>query len=541
VSDAPTLIYLETDDEITTVVRRMRAADPGRVVIVAPGRSRATSSTVALRLLARAAEEDGRPIAIVGDALTRSLAADAGLVAYGSVADARRADPADLPEPAEPAQTRRAAIHVVRGPAHEDTAPTLTAVAAATREADTRTHSVPPPVAAPPRRSPAGRRGPARRRLPLAAAVAAAVAILVAWGAIAALVLPAAAITITPRSDAIGPLEETVTITDVERVTGAVEERVTVTATGSYDINAPAGGRVTFFNFNFFDVQVPAETLVATGQEEGDQAYATNEAITVPAGEFDPFQGGITAGEASVDVTAAAPGPDGNVAAGAIDTVLDPNLAGELRGFPSITEPLVTNVDPTSGGETDSGTEFSQEDVDAALSELNDALQAAIEAEMTGTEDLLFADASEPAEPVIEGLEDLVGTRDTETAEISGSLSYDRLTADPARLDELAVERLGADPNVVPGGWQLVASSVDVEVRDVTREGDHLRVDLTMRGARTPIIERDAVLERVIGLSEPDAEAELADLGVATVDLWPVWVGTVPDREWRIELEIAEP
>ncbi|MDQ2689064.1 MAG: hypothetical protein M3Y29_02165, partial [Chloroflexota bacterium] len=78
-SDVPTLLYLEADDEITAVVRRVRAADPGRVVIVAPGRSRATSSAVALRLLARAGEEDGRELAVVGDALTRSLAAEAGL------------------------------------------------------------------------------------------------------------------------------------------------------------------------------------------------------------------------------------------------------------------------------------------------------------------------------------------------------------------------------------------------------------------------------------------------------------------------------
>ncbi len=107
---------------------------------------------------------------------------------------------------------------------------------------------------------------------------------------------------------------------------------------------------MTFFNFNFFNVQVPVESLVATGEEEGDQAFTTVEAIIVPAGSFDPFQGGITAGEASVDVTAAAPGPDGNVEAGAIDTVLDDSLEGQLRGFPSITEALVVNPEPTSGG-----------------------------------------------------------------------------------------------------------------------------------------------------------------------------------------------
>jgi hypothetical protein len=541
VSDEPTLIYLETDDEITTVVRRMRVAEPGRVVIVAPGRSRATSSTVALRLLARAAETDGRTISIVGDALTRSLAAEAGLTAYGSVADARRADPAEPPTPSE---GRRAAIHVVRGTASDETAPTLTAVAAATRDADTA--AVPVARARPSgpvarSRRPQSRRPAPRRRLPLAAAVAAALAILVAWGAIAAIVLPAAAITITPRTEPIGPIEETITVNEVDQASGVVEQTVAVAATGTYDTNTPAAGRVTFFNFSFFDVRVPAESLVATGQEEGDQAYATREAITVPAGEFDPLHGGITAGEASVDVTAAAPGPDGNVEAGTIDTVLDPNLAGQLRGFPSITEPLVTNVDPTSGGATESGPEISQEDVDAAVSELLDALQTAVAAEVAGSEDLLFADAAEPAEPQIEGVDDLVGMRDPESPEIHGSLAYDRLTADPARVDSLATERLAADPGIVPAGWELVSSAVEVRLGEVRREGRHLLVDVTLTGARTPIIDRQTVLQRVIGRSEEDARAALADLGDATVELWPVWVGTVPNSDWRIDLEIGEP
>ena len=42
-SDESAILYLEADDEVTSVVRRLRAADPGPVLVVAPGRSRATS------------------------------------------------------------------------------------------------------------------------------------------------------------------------------------------------------------------------------------------------------------------------------------------------------------------------------------------------------------------------------------------------------------------------------------------------------------------------------------------------------------------
>ncbi len=397
-SDAPTLIYLEIDDEITSVVRRVRAADPGRVVIVAPGRSRATSSSVALRLLARAAEGDGRQIAIVGDALTRSLAAEAGLAAYGGVADARRADPA---ERAEPGESHTAAIHIVRGEAADDTAPTLMA-AAATSDAETRSVPVAHPASVAARPRPSTRR-PARRRISVAAALAGLAAVLVAWGAVGAAVLPAATIAITPRSEAIGPEPDVIRMADADSISDTIRDTATVTASGSYDIRAAATGSATFFNFNFFDVVVPAESLVATGREEGDQAYLTVEAVTVPAGVFDPFFGGITAGEASAPITAAAIGSDGNVEAGVIDTVLDPDLEGQLRGFPTITEPLVTNPEPTSGGDERSGVEITQEDVDAAVAELREALEQAAAEALAPSESLLFADPVEPPRPTDRG------------------------------------------------------------------------------------------------------------------------------------------
>jgi hypothetical protein len=141
---------------VTSVVRRLRAADPGPIVIVAPGRSRATSSVVALRLLGRAADADGRSLSVVGDALTRSLAAEAGLPAFGTLDDARSAEGG----PAPTIEPRHASISVVRGPATDETAPTLAALAPSGASPDdlTRPVVVPPPPsrpAVPKRRAPA--------------------------------------------------------------------------------------------------------------------------------------------------------------------------------------------------------------------------------------------------------------------------------------------------------------------------------------------------------------------------------------------------
>src|SRR3990172_8695963 len=109
-SDDQRLLYLEPDEEITSVVRRLRETGATRVVLVVPGRSRATASAVGLRLLASFAAEAGRDLALVADASTRALAAEAEIAVFDTVADVS-AGTVSAEAPGPP----RAPIHIVRG------------------------------------------------------------------------------------------------------------------------------------------------------------------------------------------------------------------------------------------------------------------------------------------------------------------------------------------------------------------------------------------------------------------------------------------
>lgn len=522
-SDAPTLLYLEADDEITAVVRRVRAADPGRVVVVAPGRSRATSSVVALRLLARAGEAEGRELAVVGDELTRSLAAEAGLAAYRSVEDARLATPAD---PAATPAPRHAAIHVVRGPASSQTAATLAAVPLVSADTEARPRSVARPASVRARR--------ARRVGPLVPVLTAAGAILLSAVVSATTILPAATIRITPRSEPIGPVPYTIAIGDAERTSGTVTATAVVTATGTYPIQSFATGAVTFLNWNIRPVTVEAGTLVAAEL----QAFATDVTVTVPRGRLTPA-GLIQAGEATVDVEASAVGPAANVPPLAIDHVLSEPVASDLRGFPDNPEELVFNQEATAGGVDTTGIEISQPDVDAALASLREALDAAVATALEGTDEGLVADPADPLEPVITGLDYLVGTRDTEQVEIRGELAYDRLTADPDVVVARARERFEGQADLVPAGHLLLAEATSVRIGEVSRDGTRLEVAVTVSGRSAVVPDPDVVIERVIGLTVDEAETALADLGEAEVSLWPAWVASVPANEWRIAVEVT--
>jgi hypothetical protein len=521
VSERPTLIYLEADDEVTTVVRRIREADGERVVLVVPGRSRATSSAVALRLLARVGEEAGVAIAVSGDALTRSLAAEAGLETYASVDDARNAVPATAPESA----ARRASIHVVRGTTADDTAPIQAVVTPAPEPIDDTTQVRPLPA-----RTPTARR---RRALPAAGILALLLALVVGGGVLGAVVLPAATIEVTPRTEPIGPVEYEIDLADAERVAGTAEATATVTATGTYTAQVAATGVVVLYNFNSFPVRVEQGTFVAAGE----QAFATDVAIVVPAGSL-TADGRILAGDEPVGVTAAAIGEAANVAAGAIDTVVNPGTAAMLRGFSNNSSRLVENPEPTAGGLDTTGPEINQADVDAAVAGLRDALAAQVAEALGSTAGLVWADAVAAPEPVIEGLDGLVGTRDQPAVEIGGSLAYDRLSVERATIIERAEEQLAADPSAMPPGHDLLPAATQVTIGAPRVEGDLLMVAVSVTGASAPRADPDGVLERVRGRSHAEAVAALGDLGEVSVELWPDWVTSVPQFDWRIDLRL---
>jgi hypothetical protein len=535
VSEAATVIYLEADDEVTSVIRRVRAAEPGPVVVVAPGRSRATSSVVALRLLGRAADADEREVRVVGDALTRSLAAEAGIPAYSTLDDARRA--ADGPPSiAEPHQ---AEIHVVRGPLTEDTAPTIAATplaapSAPPRSVDDDELTRPVPVV----RAPPARERPPRRsttaRLPLAAFGAIA-ALLIGALVAGATLLPAATVTIAPRTVDVGPVPYRVTIEDPERVAGTATATAEVPATGTYAIQEPASGVVILFNWTFFPVFVPAGTFVAAGE----QAFATQADVTVPRGRL-TGQGTIAAGDAEVAVVAAAPGPAANVAAEAINVVVDEGVDDRLGGVPENPQPRVLNPEPTAGGIDTTGSEITQADVDAAVEALRTELAAQI-ADATGEDGGRIAVPAEPAEPVIEGLDDLVGTRDPEAIEISGTQAWEVLAVDSEAVLERGTETFLADEGVVPDGTELLADTVAVVIGEASQAGGTLSVDVTVTARAASAVDPEEVRRRIAGRSADEAEAAIADLGDASVELWPGWVTTVPGMAWRVDLRIVDP
>ncbi|MEX1072302.1 MAG: hypothetical protein WED86_01260 [Chloroflexota bacterium] len=518
----PQLLYLEPDDEITSVIRRLRGADAGRVVLVAPGRSRATSSVVALRLLARAAHDAGRSVALVADASTRALAGEAGVAAFASVAEATS------PTPAPPASITptRAPIHVVRGTAGAAARPPV-ALPPTDGLDETMAVHLPPPAAA------SGSRRTRLRSFPAWPWLAALLVVAVAVGAA---LLPAATVRITRATVDIDPIAYPIRVGIAGTLSDELQSTKPGTATGVRLEQVAATGGVTFINWSLVTVAVPEGTQVSVG---GTVAFSTVKRIVVPRGRFNGQV--IQPGREDVAVVAITLGISGNVAAEAIDTVDDATVRAFLRGSPDNPNRLVINDEATGGGLDTPHPVIAQTDVDAVVAAIKADLQQQLADALGGEPDRLYSGPSADEAPSLEVPDDLVGKEDVPTFELSGTLIFDRPYASRAEVEAAARSSLLADPNAAPDGMSVVQASISVELGEAVVTGDELLVNAAVTAAAAADIDDVAVRDRVAGLTIDEARTALAELGEIDVDLWPSWQDRIPRLAFRISVETVAP
>lgn len=520
VDGEPQLLYLEPDDEITSVIRRLRGADAGRIVLVAPGRSRATSSVVALRLLQRAAAETGRSVALVADASTRSLAGEAGIAAFASVADAT----SPTPSAAEPMTPTRAPIHVVRGAGGARPQPPRPIAATDGMDETVAVH-LPPPAGA------AGGPGRGRRRARGLPRWPWLVALLIVALALGAALLPGATVRIAAATLPVGPVSIPVTVDVAGHVADQLEVTKPGTATGERLEEVAATGTATFTNWSLVAVEIPQGTRVSVG---GTTAFSTLERFVIQRGRFNGKV--IQPGQGSVGVVAVVPGPAGNVGGDAIDTVDDDGVRLFLRGSPDNPNRLVTNSDPTTGGVETPHTVIQQSDVDAVVAAIEADLRSQLDAALAREPDRLYAAAPQAEVPSIEIPDELVGTEDQPTFELGGRLTFDRAYGSRAQAEATASSALLTLGDEVPAGTAIVADSIQVDLGPATLAGERLDVSASVTAAAAAKIDEAQVRDRIAGMTVAEVKTELAPLGEVDVDLWPAWVDRLPRLIFRIDI-----
>ncbi|MFA5927429.1 MAG: hypothetical protein WCT32_03110 [Patescibacteria group bacterium] len=88
------VIYLDSDDEITSVIERLKSSTLPSVVLVVPRGSSIAQSIVNLKILKRSAEETGKEVCLVtSDRITRNIGSQVGITVYSKISEADKPKP----------------------------------------------------------------------------------------------------------------------------------------------------------------------------------------------------------------------------------------------------------------------------------------------------------------------------------------------------------------------------------------------------------------------------------------------------------------
>jgi hypothetical protein len=577
------IIYLESDDEITSAATRIRGSEAPRLAVVLPYGSRVATSRINFRLLSRDALTHDKRLSIVSaDPATRALAASAGLPVFASVSEydaslagleevsgASAEIPAAATEPeAGKAPARAAGTAPTDDPESDGTLGLVVPVAAA--GAATR---LGPPfdtvrTALPRVQSPAADRGPivpvhapggpgpvagsrasgsGRIRTPWAVGAAIlGLAVLIA-GVGVYLLLPSATIAVTPRTERIAPInlnitaDPTATQPDATRlVVPAKQVSVPVSVSDTFDAT---GKRVQLANatgtVRFDNLDPTSSNRVASGsivKTASGVRFRTAVETIVPRAQLLQVGAGnfiLTAGKANVKVVAVDGGPSGNVDANTI--VVVPN--GENSLFLK-----VTNPDPTSGGTRQEFPRVVQGDIDDALAALNASLQESFAEKIA---DPAFASGGATVFPTTGQLGVTTPTIDPSTLlgqevatfDLGLSATGTVVTADTAPIDTIAEQQLRA---TIQPDHQLVAGSLEIVVNDALITGQTVTFPVTAEAQQIAILDPAKLKAMVLGKSAAEAKSILAPFGQVDLTISPDWSGSVPTFESRVDLTITQ-
>ncbi len=546
------VFYLDVDDEITSAAARIRTSEDPRVGLVVPAGSRIATSRINFRLLAREALERNRALSIVSsDPAARALAASAGLPVYATVAEYEAdqgaahdapLEPVLAPAPTRPAKKvpgrgKPAAVAASGAVAAAETAPGLRNQPGGPGPAvDARIGARSSGAAAPAVRA-TSRTSRASARV--AATIVTVLVMALVLGLIGAFLLPSATIVVTPRLDAVGPLQLSIradpNATASDPVAGVVPAAVltmdftssgTFNATGVKVSTTAASGTVRFSNNDTGNgVTIQSGSKVATGS---GIMFATTGDVTVPRAQF---QHGFRPGVASVGVSAVTAGTGGNVAAGAINQV-PPGYSSVLLD--------VTNPAATSGGTKTTTTQIQKKDTDAAVAGLTKDLRAQYTAWLAAPGGLAPGSTAFPKTGVLGPV-----TPDNDPATLIGVTqpSFDlTLTAsgsetavDQSTVSSLAAARVDSS---VPTQFSLVTGSEKVTIGTPRTDGAAVIFPVTATANQVRQLDPDTLRQQVLGKSVDEARSILAPDGTVDIQTWPGFVGTIPGLAWRLTLTI---
>lgn len=545
-------VYIDVDDEITTIIDKLKASDSKIVALVLPKRATVLQSVVNMKLLKRAGTSAKKSVVLItSEKGLLPLAGVAGL----HVAKSLQSKPVIPPMPSHPGEESDEHELVEDDePVIDKAAPigALAAAAAAKDDDDTETIELDNMAMDMPA-SGAGAMMAAkakklkhlkvpnfeRFRLGIVLGALGLVLLVVGWY-LAVVVMPKAQVTIrTNTTSAVSSFDFTASTAQEsldleEKRIPAVQKTVTksdsvkVPATGERDEGTKAEGEVTITaNCTLSAITVPKGTTVTTA----DKSYITQDTVKV-----DNLAGGTPGNftcNKTVDVLAAQNGDAYNIGSGQTFTV---------SGFSGASG---KNGSAFSGGTSKIVKFISQKDIDDAAATIRTQQdeQATSELKILLETEELYAltETRKAAEPKITP----TPARDTEATEVTVAVEtvYIMLGIKRDDLSQLIKKDVEGEESLK--GQEVTDDGINTSIMRLNNQPSNEEASISFRTSVTagPEIDEAFIKESIKGKKRGEAEAFIsAQPGVeeAFVNYSPFWVYSTPKATKKITVVVEK-
>lgn len=535
------ILYVDTGDEITSIIARLQDAEGKIAAIVLPKRAPAFQSVINIRLLKKAAEKaKKRAVLITSDKTILPLAGAAGIhVARTTeskpyIPDAPKTTPKTTSDnevdPRQPVGDLAEKAKEDQDTIDIGDLPDLSLDEEGTEK---------------PKKKRSGIKVPNfnKFRLWLILGGVLLVLLLVGWY-VAAFVLPRAEITVETSTQSVAETFEFDAILDLDGVdeenfaipatqlTYVFEDDTTVETTGEVNVGDRASGTVNVVNCSTqgtITIQQGTSLIAADGT-----AYRATRSVTIPESSVSGTSSLVVCNEdGNEDVPIEAPEPGSDFNTGSTDFSVEGFSSSQVYGSGS-----------ASGGNDDIESAVTSRDISAGREQLQQAASPEAETEL---EQMLEV---EGLVPILESFE----VRDSSTSEshevgdqtdeltVSITTEYAMLGVSRDDIQELIRLQLGEEFDFER--QSIVDDGLDqASLRIVSQDNDTTRLRLRTIVAIGAEIDVDALTEEIAGLSRSETEATvfLRD-GVRDVQISyePFYVFSTPDDTEKISITIRQ-
>ncbi|TES97480.1 hypothetical protein E3J85_00405 [Patescibacteria group bacterium] len=575
------VIYLESDEEITSIVDRLKTTPAGVVTLVIPKRATILQSIVNLKLLKKQTTRLNKEIAIVtGDRMGRNLAAQVGLTVYQKI-DQRRIPKKKKPllkkHPEVPLGYKRTSKKPLTVFEKDKKRVPFVDLSLRKPRIERKPQTTPPPKEAPSTFTTQGvkaepkpqveaketpkvpkkpkKAGPSflktkaletkeffsKLNLKILGGFVALSLIILAF--VAFLILPSAnveaslnteeidyklGITISAQAAEVN-FEKSIVPGKLFESTQEIEENFE--ASGKRDIGNKATGTMTIIN-NSGDEQ-PLLVNTQFKDNKTGKVFLTNSGVVVPGATVDS-KGKKVAGQTTVGVTAKDPGKDYNVKEGQFTIIkLSPSNQKLVYG---VTEEAI------SGGSTNIVSVVSEDDLKKAKSETLKKILALAKEEFSNQleegyeiNDGLIEKQTLSARPSV--------ARDQQASKFSYFLKVKFITIayKQEQVKQLAKEKV---ENLTSKNKKILEDTLQITYHKskLDTKKEQIKSTAKIKGKATEKINEANLKLELKGRNKEEAESylkSLAEINDAEVSFWPFWVKSVPSNIGRIKLDFS--